>query len=849
MKLVEKILGIAFRVLLFAALFLLAAFVTDRMSNMNADKVAREVGVPQLPEVCIYKDGRIINRLDGYKTKMDTSLDRMSIVPLVNGKNISAMVDSSYTGTVKYELRDISGEKLIENGEMQRVGTVNAEKVNGFIKVSGINTGSEVRGSGIYSVDLRMDMQKGTEYSFAVLLSDNGQTVRYYTRVVVLERDFLSKMLDFSADYNAKVFPSTSKIGGEYDDQFANDDEDDEDKKDESLDMKKLWGSINPILVTTIIPRVKEVSESTALVELKYIVESNDTGNVIEYGIADYLYLSYDNSTDSVSLMNSVRYVDEIFSSENIPLGEKAEHELRADKSSYKWSPNTEMGAFTEAGEVWIYDRKEGTAARLYGSGSRNRESDYCYFNPGSPRVISVDDEGTTYFTVVGRQNYDRLEGRNGISLYKYNLKKTELSLLFFLETPESYEALRLGADRFTWYDPEKMELYTIIDGSLQVYNITTGDATRLSERLPEDMIYASENGECVAFPNVSDAGGADELTLMNMKDLGEYHLSHSGRKLSIIGFKDDVLIYGAAKPTDIVTGSDDQTVFMFSEIYIVNGKGEVTREYKKDGLLISNVELTSNDLKLTRVTGENGSYKPATDDHLIYKVSQPEEDISLPKLLYERSYLTEVLVRETAASFITGEQKTEGKKDRVFVYADEGLKQSFASLGRAFVYQQENGGIVVSADGEVIYGTKETAPYLTVAGTFDYISCEDAKDSLAACTFMSMRCAGIDTGGFDNPAATKTGYVETIAEHTDAIEGLNISGATVDAAINFLSDGIPFTAKMPDGRYVLVISYNANYIRYYDPVKGDEVRTTRYSFTEDVKDAGEEIYVYRYLR
>ena len=46
---------------------------------------------------------------------------------------------------------------------------------------------------------------------------------------------------------------------------------------------------------------------------------------------------------------------------------------LRADKSSYKWSPNTEMGAFTEAGEVWIYDRKEGTAARLYGSGSRNR--------------------------------------------------------------------------------------------------------------------------------------------------------------------------------------------------------------------------------------------------------------------------------------------------------------------------------------------------------------------------------------------------------------------------------------------------------------------------------------------
>ena len=113
----------------------------------------------------------------------------------------------------------------------------------------------------------------------------------------------------------------------------------------------------------------------------------------------------------------------------------------------------------------------------------------------------------------------------------------------------------------------------------------------------------------------------------------------------------------------------------------------------------------------------------------------------------------------------------------------------------------------------------------------------------------MSMRCAGIDTGGFSTDEAVKAGYVDTISQHTDIIEGLNISGATVDAAINFLSDGIPFTTKLPGGRYVLVVSYNANYIRYYDPVLGQEVRTARDSFTEDVRDAGQEIYVYRFLK
>ena len=72
MKLLEKILGIVFRVLLFAALFLLAAFVTNRLSNRNSDSVPRETGVPRLPEVCIYKDGMIINKLDGYRTRMNT---------------------------------------------------------------------------------------------------------------------------------------------------------------------------------------------------------------------------------------------------------------------------------------------------------------------------------------------------------------------------------------------------------------------------------------------------------------------------------------------------------------------------------------------------------------------------------------------------------------------------------------------------------------------------------------------------------------------------------------------------------------------------------------------------------
>ena len=152
----------------------------------------------------------------------------------------------------------------------------------------------------------------------------------------------------------------------------------------------------------------------------------------------------------------------------------------------------------------------------------------------------------------------------------------------------------------------------------------------------------------------------------------------------------------------------------------------------------------------------------------------------------------------------------------------------------------------MTGSDGRMIYGITESLPYLTVAGKFDYVPAEDNASSLGACIMMSMKSAGIDTSGYDIKEASEEGYVETIAAHTTAIEGLNISGADTDTAIGFLSQGIPFTVKMPGGRYVLVVSYNSDYIRYYDPVQAKEIRTGRKSFSAEVEEAGSEIYVYK---
>lgn len=830
------------KVLLFAALFAASAFIVNIIYNVNRDKVSKETGDPELPTVSVCREGDIMNRMKGYKTKLGTRLNRDLVVPLDDKKGIEVIVEGEYSGQVKYELRDISGENLIENGEMELLGTANTDSSTGFLRLSGINSKDKGDTGRVYRASIRMDMHRDTEYSFVVLLKSGHETVRYYTRVVTLERDFLQQLISYAVTYNHDIFPSSSYDAGADDAEYSEKEKKDEKKSRE----EELWKDINPVLATTIVPGVREITSNTALIELKYIVKSPDNDAIVEYGITDTIYLSFDISNNKVKLQKSERSIEEIFASASITPTSSSERKHYTDNRQYIWSPDGRKSLFSLAGELWYYDSRTGSAARLFGCGSRNREEDYTFFNQSFPKLISVDNDGNAYFAVIGRMDHGKYEGRNGIFLYSYKAEKSEISLIFLVETDESYDALKTGAKRFVWFDQEKRELYTIIDNCLMKYDIKSGVGEELSAKMPQDMIAVSEDGMLAAFPDTDSPTGADEVILKNILTGEDYHFTGDGKKLRIIGFKGRVLVYGAAAPDNITTGSDGEPVFYFSNIFLVKDDGKISKDYSKAGIFVKDVELTAGDMKVTRVLRTEGRYQPYSDDHLTYKLDDNDDNPEMPDALYYRSSVTEMLIRELGVSHASAEVNPDNTVKRYYVFWDDGLKECFAGLGRAVVYAQSNGGIVTGSDGRMIYGITESLPYLTVAGKFDYVPAEDNASSLGACIMMSMKSAGIDTSGYDIKEASEEGYVETIAAHTTAIEGLNISGADTDTAIGFLSQGIPFTVKMPGGRYVLVVSYNSDYIRYYDPVQAKEIRTGRKSFSAEVEEAGSEIYVYK---
>lgn len=59
------------------------------------------------------------------------------------------------------------------------------------------------------------------------------------------------------------------------------------------------------------------------------------------------------------------------------------------------------------------------------------------------------------------------------------------------------------------------------------------------------------------------------------------------------------------------------------------------------------------------------------------------------------------------------------------------------------------------------------------------------------------------------------------------------------------ISGGIPVISRVDDGRYVMVVSYNSEAVRYYDPVLDQEVRVSRKEYESAMSKWNSELYTY----
>ncbi|MBR6402683.1 MAG: hypothetical protein IKS48_04810 [Eubacterium sp.] len=893
--------------LLFVIVFIGAALSFNFIQNRQRSKRAVEGYNPTMAKAYIVYEGEQVNSMLGYKRTIDTSLYRDSIVPIDSEKTVniklSDLVDDN--ADIKYELRSFRGDNLVEEGDFRfvtRDGDYNQ-----------------------YSTAFRMDLTPGTEYSLVIKAISDSETITYYTRVVKLEKNKLPDFLEFAKDFSNAIYEenklantqasstdavTTFNVSGEVAELKNKANQNGDSKVTASstdamvgfkdADIRRVFGSAdamsseynatkaseitsngNPGYVTLSssfedaifngiridrfndpVPKVREVTEDSALIELRYKAISVDGGVATTYAIAEYFDMEYDNGSASINVNDYRRYVSQDFTGDSVSTVQNSVClGITADRNpKYLTNKNMHKVAFVADSSLWIYNNSDSIYSSVYGTSTDEAEEERTPQEGYGINLLNMDDE-ILDFVVYGRINEGPREGLNGIVLYEYNIKEATLKEVLFIDSDMYYETMKLSVGKMCYFDKANRTFYCMMGNKIYGIDIISGQTETIVENVTAGQILVSDDMKVIAYPNNIDPTKVTELTIHDFESGKETVLKRNGHKLRLIDLVGEDIIYGTSVDSNIGKAVDGTPEFLYDQLNIVDRKGNVLKNYEKKGFLVSDVTINKKNITLERVTRdkETGEQKEAEGDYISYKPKDNSDSIKtevsdnsvgnqvlnlkFPASIYISQGNEEIFTKvSSATSDIDLSLKAEVDNDLIYLFEPSGLIGYEYSIGKAIRNVYENQGYVVSMDGNVLYRLKQMRPYRTVAQTFPYKAVDNETDTFAACNYMCMLAAGIQ-GDYDEIRA-KNDWEGSFAMYSDNVKGMNISGVKLDTAIGYLSDGMPFAAKLGD-YYVLVVSYNDDFIRYYDPLQDKEVKTQRHVFQVGVNKKGNEFYTY----
>lgn len=860
----KKIRNTIIRVIVMITVFIITIFFVNKFENKEYENLAIEMEDSTLPLAYVRYDNAYINCMHGYTSAVDIVMLRDSITPIDENKNIEIIIDDNdgFADSYAYELRSIAGDSLIENGDLTAV-----DGEDGFQ---------------VLDINIRMNIEPEMEYMLVIKVNgEDGRVARYYTRVVINADYHASALLEFvhrfnRATYDFEVREEQSMITP-YREEYRSSHRGEEVLSSlghinlNSAYSDLTWGGLTPMSVTSLIPTIKEIDVNYAVIELDYkAMNISEDEKSSYYSVKEFYRVSYDE--DAISLMNFDRYVDEYFDRSEVDVQNNV-YEIGVVSDSdimYRYSTDNKRISFVRNGQLWLYDYSKNRITMVFGFWLDDIESFRNTYDNYDINIISMDDEGNIDFAVYGYMNRDEHEGKLGIALYHFQAETLELSELLFVENNVPYSVMKRELSRLTYYDGENF--YFMLGGKVNCIRVADKQMSFFVDGVSMEYVYVSDNMEVMAYCTSEEQQENQEVCLVNLKTGNTYHLSAgAGNCLVCYGFQNTDFIYGECKISDgeyrlkKSTFADDGITnkkleqIPAEKICIVDSSGKMIKEYQKEARYIVEARIDEDLIYLTRAKLEGSQFAKADDDFITFKqddenpVINTEYKLSsggygkwfftMPPNIYltyiPRLTITKNQVKNESVNMVT---EIVNESAKYMVYDNLGLAAVYDVAGEAINAAVDVSGIVISHNGEVVYRQAESLEYNTIASAIFHYSSRSVEGSLADCLYMTLLYEGV---ALEYQDVSKYSDAVTALTELGLYEGMDISGLSLSMVFRYVSDGIPVISRINDGRYVLIVSYNSEYIRYYDPVLDDEVRTTRSSYEKEMEKWNKELYTY----
>ncbi len=839
------------------ALFFAVIIVMEAVSGTGGSATAGNMSAPTLPTVEAQTEGTACNLMFGQVSERSLGEYRAAVTPVAQDRKITLLINpyDSKVKSIAYEVRSLSGQRLIENGSID----VPAADEDGMLQIA---------------VSLSDLEEENTEYNLVLLLTtDSRRDVRYYSRFLIEDSDQEkdgSKALEFVSTFHKETFDKGSS------DTLLTYIEPDDSESNSNLAHVTIsssadqvtYGSLSPVEVQSPVFSITSIQGTIYTLRGDFVISADKgDGHTVYYDCTEYYRVN--KGTDRFHLLAYTRtmqtipdFSDNMYEKDRINLG-------IGDVSQVEASEGGKAAAAVVDGRlIGVCGRRDAVSCifSFAEAGSADvRENQHSY----GIKILRVDDNGSTDFLVYGYMNRGAHEGETGISEYSYNAQQNTLEEVTFIPYQGGSDRLAAQVEKAAYLNDDG-DLFLLLDETLVEVDNKKAEAKILHEELDGSSSAVSDGGEMIAYAGTKDEGGEGTIILTDLADMSTQTITPpSGDTAVPLGFIGNDLIYGLRHSSDETKDAAGNSYQPMYSVRIVDSSLKELENYTPDGYYISNCDIQDGQITLHRVvrstdTEGNVTYTAASDDQIMNAdagggssrtdLIETGSDDVLETVYYltaaglEPKNLRYARPREIGYgdSREISLKAKESTSARYYVYDMFGYSRSYSTAAEAIDQAQKLSGVVVNRSGRPVwqYVPDVRCQIELPENTED----TDGMSSLAVCLTRILELEGTSadvTSMLNGGADAGTVLTKAIS----GAEAIDMTGCTLQEALYPTSQGTPVIAMKADGNAVLLLGYGPTKTAIYDPTdKKDEVEIMDIDKAQEMFAKGENIYI-GYLR
>lgn len=790
--------------------FLLAIVVFEYFTNKGNENMTADMGAATYPQVAFSYHGYGLNVLPGYATKRDMTAIRETITPIQDGKlDVRIEPYEAKIRQISYTVYSLDGKEKIEQGSIE------APENRIQIKMEG-------------------EWKNRDGWLEMVLHLKGKKKVFYYTRLTADTGKSVSESLDYVKDFHENALKKEESKAIE---RVIEPSEDADNTTFHHVTIASnlnqvTWGNLEPQVEQGERWNIKEITPSYVTVQLEYRVRCKGEENETDlYRVSEFFKVRHVPGMSETYLLDYDRKMDQVFDASRHVLTEKGiQLGITSDDISYGVNEDGTIVSFVQAGELWNYNKNTDELALVF-SFSSAENKDIRNLTPHYRiKILDVDKNGDTVFSVSGYMNRGEHEGETGLAVYVYDISKNSVEEQAFLSTDTSGEMAEYALSNVSYYNRDKRLFYVMSAGNLYQFNLKTGGERTLEEGIRKGEWTMSQESGMLAYR--SPKKGEHRIVVRNLDEDRFWTLEDPKEEVRYpLGFIQKDFVYGVVKEAEKGQLPSGEEILPMYKLEIQNEKEKVKKTYQQDGIYVKKAVFEDNMITLERMKKDGDEYVPESSDYITNTTKKRESNIQLSayqtdlkgsqwRLTYEDGisdqepkFLNPKQVLDERPAVM--EMKSLGDDSGKYcVYGKGQLRGLYSQAGEAILAAEKEKGMVVDPSQQILWMPANNGKGYRVSGRE-----EEEKAVLEKL----------------KEGETPIQAIKSLKK----AEEINLSGCRLEQLLPILDRNYLILAVLSGKETVLITGYSDGKILYTDGKTGEETEMALADFQQSANAMG----------